>query len=211
VGAFAIVVAGNSLPGAKVTDVDGKQIVLPDWDAEEWAWWLRMCVDMSRAMENEAPAGTKPDPELEAARTAATAMLTSDGSLRQEFLAGDEDEIGWLAIGARVLMLGGRLVLRQSKRIAKWVAPSAKKAKEAAWGPVSSLFKKAPKRTAAAVFTLAAPEQAEKVVKSAGNMVAGLFGSGAAALTKGLAPLLLPVAIAVGLYYAFRGKGAADD
>jgi hypothetical protein len=40
-------------------------------------------------------------------------------------------------------------------------------------------------------------------------MVGGLFSGAAAGLVKGLGPLGL-LAIAVGLYFVFGGKGAAD-
>jgi hypothetical protein len=163
-------------------------------------------------MEDAKPEGTPAmDADLAKAYGDATAMLTSDGSLRQdlaESLAGD-DEMGWLRFVVPILMAGGRLVGRQAVRAGKWAAPYAKQAALAGWGFVSKSFKVAPWKTAAGLALLAAPDTAIKVVNTAGKMAGGLFGSAAGALIKTSGPGLLLIIGAV-LYFMFRGKSAAD-
>lgn len=231
VGMLSIVVAGNALPGARDTSIvegiDFKTarypnaektkthlVKLPDWDAAEWGWWLKLCVDISRAMEDERPEGAKPDPELDKVRELATGMLTSEGMLRPEVAQADrvsgDDEIGWLAWAVRILMVGGTLVKKQTVRAAKWAAPIAVTALKKVWAPVRTAFTKAPIKTSAGIALLAAPDVATKVVKSATTMAAGLFGAAAGGIIAGLGPLGI-VLIAAGLWYAFgRGKKTED-
>jgi len=202
VGMLSIVVAGNYSPGSRDIDVDGKTIRLPDWDAADWAWWLRTCVGMSRAMEDAKPENASAMPEdLADAYREATGMLTSDGGLRQdlaESIAGDE--IGWLRFVVPILMAGGRLVGRQAARATKWAAPYAKKAALASWGVVTKAIKTVPGKAAVGIAIIAAvPDKAVQVVKTAGKMAGALFRG--VAEGAGLPGALVIIGLAVAAYY----------
>ena len=204
VGVLTIVVAGNLLPGAKVADVDGKSVLLPDWEQAEWMAWLGLCVDIVEAREAEAPPDAKPDEQLRKQLLQAKSIIA--GEVKTESLRGD-DEIGWWAWAGRILVMGGSLVWRQGVRAAKWAAPYALRAGKATWTAARGWFMKAPVKVTAGMALLAAPDVATKAVKSAAKLAGGLFGGTVSGLLSGLGPIGI-AAIAAGIYFAFfHGKG----
>jgi hypothetical protein len=215
---FSIVVAGNAIargPQVALVQSDvGKgtlKVMLPDWNAGEWRWWIDLCLDMADAMESAKPEDAKPDIELEKLRALATAArmeVQLDRGAESEAgpLSGD-DGVGWLAWAGKLLMAGGRLLKSQGKRIAKWGVTNAKAAAGKVWSVAKAAFSKAPKTIIAATALLIIPDKAKKVVKVASDMASDLLGAALKGLTSNPAVL---IAIAVGLYFAFGGKSATD-
>ncbi len=218
-GYVTIVVAGNARPGAQTVPIvgfDGKShnIMLPDWDADAWRWWIGLglaIVDAANEVEAAEPSG-----KLDMMETAELASLYGEarsiydqlGQAPKDQLTGN-DEIGWVGIAARVLLGGGRLLMRNAKRVSTWAAPKAKKFAKAAWGTTKALFAKAPFTITASVAMLAAPDVSTKAIKAAAEVVSTVLGGAAKGIVSGLGPLGI-ILIGGLLYYAFRGKGAAD-
>lgn len=216
VGAISIVVAGNLLPGAQTVDVesfDGKvyPTQLPNWDADAWGWWLDLVLGIGDSA-NDVKAEMKPRTN-DATELRVSALYKEVQAARAELLTAaassdrvsGNDEIGWLAIAGRILMVGGRFLVANGARVIKWGRPFVVAFGKGAWKRATVFFKKAPWSITAGLAALVAPVTAIKVVTVAADMVGKLFGGVAKGILSGMGPLAIAL-IAWGAYEMFWKK-----
>lgn len=220
---FSLMVAGNAVHPTQVVTIKGHQVMVPKWGAEGWGWFGQLAhVIQDAAYAGKTPASAvqlsskldgylikRPD-GIQGADFDPNSAVYIDvtpqkgGGIGPAAVSVAKDAVGKSWIGG-VVASAGEMVADAARWMKKNKAVVA-----AVVAGVMAFLGLGPPIVVMAILAwlLANPSELVKVFKTAGELVGKLFGAAVGGLFAGF-PIGL-IAIGAGLYFYFRGKGAAD-
>lgn len=209
---FSLLVAGNRVHPTQIVTIKGRDVMVPKWGPEGWAWWGQL----AHVIQDAAYAGATPKSAV-----ALSSKLDDYLLNRPDSVSGDDP---WNPTGEKVLidvkpskaMPGNQWIGGTMRSAGEMVADAARfmsrnKGVIAAVtaAALAFIFAGPPVVIAAILAWLVAnPVELGKVFRAAGELAAFVVGGVVRGLL-GFPPIVL-VAGAVAAYFMFRGKSAAD-